>query len=68
MFQPVAQISSKLKQYCAENGHSPILFHTDAAQAIGKIPVNVDALGVDYLTLVGHKVCEASFLLVCHKL
>ena len=33
-----------------------ILVHTDAAQAIGKIPVDVTALGVDYLTVVGHKV------------
>ena len=57
MFQPVAQISSKLKQHCLENGRPPILLHTDAAQAIGKILVNVDTLGVDYLTLVGHKVC-----------
>jgi len=54
----VAQISSKLKQYCSENGRPPILLHTDAAQAIGKILVNVDTLGVDYMTLVGHKVCE----------
>jgi len=29
--------------------------HTDAAQSIGKIPVNVDALGVDLLTIAGHK-------------
>ncbi|KAK7888615.1 hypothetical protein WMY93_024175 [Mugilogobius chulae] len=32
-----------------------ILLHTDAAQALGKIPVNAPALGVDYLTIVGHK-------------
>ena len=33
-----------------------VLFHTDAAQAIGKIPVSVQNLKVDYLTIVGHKV------------
>jgi cysteine desulfurase len=31
------------------------LMHTDAAQAIGKIDVNVDALGVDLLSIAGHK-------------
>jgi cysteine desulfurase len=30
--------------------------HTDATQAAGKIPVNVDDLGVDYLTLSAHKI------------
>jgi cysteine desulfurase len=32
-----------------------IVTHTDAAQAIGKIDVNVDALGVDLLSIAGHK-------------
>ena len=31
------------------------LFHTDAVQAVGKIPVNVQDLDVDFLTLSGHK-------------
>lgn len=32
------------------------LFHTDAVQAAGKIPVDVEALGVDYLTMSCHKI------------
>ena len=32
-----------------------VLLHSDAAQAVGKIPVDVNDLGVDYLTVAGHK-------------
>ena len=46
--QPVAEIAALTR---ARN----ILLHTDAAQSAGKIAVNVDTLGVDLVTLAGHK-------------
>jgi cysteine desulfurase len=32
-----------------------VLLHSDAAQSVGKVPVAVDELDVDLLTVVGHK-------------
>ncbi len=32
-----------------------VLFHTDAAQSVGKIATDVDELGVDLLSVAGHK-------------
>jgi cysteine desulfurase len=46
--QPVAELARIAHAHGA-------LFHTDAAQAAGKIPVDVTELGVDLLTVVGHK-------------
>ncbi|MEZ5332908.1 MAG: cysteine desulfurase family protein [Thermoanaerobaculia bacterium] len=46
--QPVAEVTAELKRRGV-----PLL--CDAVQAIGKVPVSVEALGVDYLTLGAHK-------------
>ena len=45
---PIAELAA----VCRENG---VLFHTDAVQAIGKIPVDVSRVAVDFLTFSAHK-------------
>jgi cysteine desulfurase len=41
---------------CARMAHEHgVLFHTDAAQSVGKIPTGVNELGVDLLSIAGHK-------------
>jgi len=46
--QPVAEIG----KLCRERG---VIFHTDAVQAVGKVPVDVNAMNIDVLSLSAHK-------------
>ncbi|XP_068136773.1 selenocysteine lyase isoform X2 [Hyperolius riggenbachi] len=58
IIMPVGELSQRLAPISKErtaHGLPPILLHTDAAQALGKITVDVQELGVHYLTIVGHK-------------
>jgi cysteine desulfurase len=49
VLQPIREIG----KLCHEKG---VLFHTDAVQAVGKVPVNVIADNIDVLSLSGHKI------------
>ncbi len=46
---PVAEIG----KLCKERG---VLFHSDATQAFGKIPLSVEAMGIDLMSISGHKI------------
>ena len=47
--QPIQEIGD----ICRKN---KIFFHTDAAQAVGKVPINVNVMNIDLLSISGHKI------------
>jgi cysteine desulfurase len=52
--QPIAEIGALVRERRAA-GQTHIYLHTDAVQAVGKMPVDVKALGVDFLAVSAHK-------------
>ncbi|KAI0345297.1 cysteine desulfurase NFS1 [Trametopsis cervina] len=49
VIQPIKEIGELLRK------HRGIHFHTDAAQAIGKVPIDVNAMNIDVMSISGHK-------------
>jgi cysteine desulfurase len=50
VIQPIAEIGALLRK------HRGVYFHTDAAQAVGKIPIDVNAMNIDVMSISGHKI------------
>ena len=48
----VLQSIAEIGRLCRERG---VIFHTDAAQSIGKMPINVDKQNIDLMSIAGHK-------------
>lgn len=53
--QDIREIGIRVLQWNSAHHENIILFHSDAAQSISKVDVDVEHLGVDMLTIVGHK-------------
>ncbi|KAK4104217.1 cysteine desulfurase [Parathielavia hyrcaniae] len=59
VIQPIAEIGS----ICREN---KVFFHTDAAQAVGKIPIDVNAMNVDLMSISSHKIYGPKGIGACY--
>jgi cysteine desulfurase len=59
VIQPIAEIG----KLCREN---KVFFHTDAAQAVGKIPMDVNAMNIDLMSISAHKIYGPKGIGACY--
>ncbi|KAL1842021.1 hypothetical protein VTJ49DRAFT_6187 [Mycothermus thermophilus] len=59
VIQPIAEIG----KICREN---KVFFHTDAAQAVGKIPIDVNAMNIDLMSISSHKIYGPKGIGACY--
>jgi cysteine desulfurase len=50
VIQPLKEIGAIVRK------HKGVYFHTDAAQAVGKIPLDVNEMNIDLMSISGHKI------------
>lgn len=50
VIQPIKEIGAIVRK------HRGVYFHTDAAQAVGKIPLDVNEMNIDLMSISGHKI------------
>lgn len=62
VIQPIAEIGALCKS-------RRVFFHTDAAQAVGKIPLDVNKMNIDLMSISGHKIYgpKGTIYIICQN-
>jgi cysteine desulfurase len=60
VIQPMKEIGAIVRK------HRGVYFHTDAAQAIGKIPLDVNEMNIDLMSISGHKIYGPKGIGACY--
>ena len=64
---PITEIAKGLRHFKKNHPKSRVLFHTDAVQAVNYLPLKIEKLGIDLLTLSGSKIDGAGRVGVLYK-